>query len=194
MKGSDEEVKNLLIKGLIYIPALVIILLLLLTLEYIGMIIVILLKGCVEKFYYKRINDYLVFRKSGNEIRIHQSLSVKVKFNLLFKNNYKHDKVLFKIIKDITRSEENLESFLIKEKGKIFFTKTNEKMYKRLKKIEGKKIIKVSTNSDIKVKRQIIEKLSLMGLTTLITNLFNWKFWKYIIRKEKVVDYKIEIL
>lgn len=194
MNGSDEEVKNLLIKGLIYIPALVIILLLLLTLEYIGMIIVILLKGCVEKFYYKRINDYLVFRKSGNEIRIHQSLSVKVKFNLLFKNNYKHDKVLFKIIKDITRSEENLESFLIKEKGKIFFTKTNEKMYKRLKKIEGKKIIKVSTNSDIKVKRQIIEKLSLMGLTTLITNLFNWKFWKYIIRKEKVVDYKIEIL
>lgn len=194
MKGSYEEVKNLLIKGLIYIPALVIILLLLLTLEYIGMIIVILLKGCVEKFYYKRINDYLVFRKSGNEIRIHQSLSVKVKFNLLFKNNYKHDKVLFKIIKDITRSEENLESFLIKEKGKIFFTKTNEKMYKRLKKIEGKKIIKVSTNSDIKVKRQIIEKLSLMGLTTLITNLFNWKFWKYIIRKEKVVDYKIEIL
>ncbi|WP_302653769.1 hypothetical protein [uncultured Clostridium sp.] len=194
MKGSDEEVKNLLIKGLIYIPALVIILLLLLTLEYIGMIIVILLKGCVEKFYYERINDYLVFRKSGNEIRIHQSLSVKVKFNLLFKNNYKHGKVLFKIIKDITRSEENLESFLIKEKGKIFFTKTNEKMYKRLKKIEGKKIIKVSTNSDIKVKRQIIEKLSLMGLTTLITNLFNWKFWKYIIRKEKVVDYKIEIL
>ena len=194
MNGSDEEVKNLLIKGLIYIPALVIILLLLLTLEYIGMIIVILLKGFVEKFYYKRINDYLVFRKSGNEIRIHQSLSVKVKFNLLFKNNYKHDKVLFKIIKDITRSEENLESFLIKEKGKIFFTKTNEKMYKRLKKIEGKKIIKVSTNSDIKVKRQIIEKLSLMGLTTLITNLFNWKFWKYIIRKEKVVDYKIEIL
>lgn len=194
MKGSDEEVKNLLIKGLIYILALVIIILLLLTLEYIGMIIVILLKGCVEKFYYKRINDYLVFRKSGNEIRIHQSLSVKVKFNLLFKNNYKHDKVLFKIIKDITRSEENLESFLIKEKGKIFFTKTNEKMYKRLKKIEGKKIIKVSTNSDIKVKRQIIEKLSLMGLTTLITNLFNWKFWKYIIRKEKVVDYKIEIL
>lgn len=186
--------KNLLIKGLIYIPALVIILLLLLTLEYIGMIIVILLKGCVEKFYYERINDYLVFRKSGNEIRIHQSLSVKVKFNLLFKNNYKHGKVLFKIIKDITRSEENLESFLIKEKGKIFFTKTNEKMYKRLKKIEGKKIIKVSTNSDIKVKRQIIEKLSLMGLTTLITNLFNWKFWKYIIRKEKVVDYKIEIL
>lgn len=194
MNGSDEEVKNLLIKGLIYIPALVIILLLLLTLEYIGMIIVILLKGCVEKFYYERINDYLVFRKSGNEIRIHQSLSVKVKFNLLFKNNYKHGKVLFKIIKDITRSEENLESFLIKEKGKIFFTKTNEKMYKRLKKIEGKKIIKVSTNSDIKVKRQIIEKLSLMGLTTLITNLFNWKFWKYIIRKEKVVDYKIEIL
>ena len=194
MKGSDEEVKNLLIKGLIYIPALVIILLLLLTLEYIGMIIVILLKGCLEKFYYERINDYLVFRKSGNEIRIHQSLSVKVKFNLLFKNNYKHGKVLFKIIKDITRSEENLESFLIKEKGKIFFTKTNEKMYKRLKKIEGKKIIKVSTNSDIKVKRQIIEKLSLMGLTTLITNLFNWKFWKYIIRKEKVVDYKIEIL
>lgn len=194
MKGSDEEVKNLLIKGLIYIPALVIILLLLLTLEYIGMIIVILLKGVVEKFYYKRINDYLVFRKSGNEIRIHQSLSVKVKFNLLFKNNYKHDKVLFKIIKDITRSEENLESFLIKEKGKIFFTKTNEKMYKRLKKIEGKKIIKVSSNSDIKVKRQIIEKLSLMGLTTLITNLFNWKFWKYIIHKEKVVDYKIEIL
>ena len=194
MKGSDEEVKNLLIKGLIYIPALVIILLLLLTLEYIGMIIVILLKGCVEKFYYERINDYLVFRKSGNEIRIHQSLSVKVKFNLLYKNNYKHGKVLFKIIKDITRSEENLESFLIKEKGKIFFTKTNEKMYKRLKKIEGKKIIKVSTNSDIKVKRQIIEKLSLMGLTTLITNLFNWKFWKYIIRKEKVVDYKIEIL
>ena len=194
MKGNDEEVKNLLIKGLIYIPALVIILLLLLILEYIGMIIVILLKGFVEKFYYKRINDYLVFRKSENEIRIHQSLSVKVKFNLLFKNNYKHDKVLFKIIKDITRSEENLESFLIKEKGKIFFTKTNEKMYKRLKKIEGKKIIKVSTNSDIKVKRQIIEKLSLMGLTTLITNLFNWKFWKYIIRKEKVVDYKIEIL
>ena len=194
MKGNDEEVKNLLIKGLIYIPALVIILLLLLTLEYIGMIIVILLKGFVEKFYYKRINDYLVFRKSENEIRIHQSLSVKVKFNLLFKNNYKHGKVLFKIIKDITRSEENLESFLIKEKGKIFFTKTNEKMYKRLKKIEGKKIIKVSTNSDIKVKRQIIEKLSLMGLTTLITNLFNWKFWKYIIRKEKVVDYKIEIL
>lgn len=193
MKGGDEKVKKIFAIGLIYIILIIIIILLLLIL-YIVTTINILLTGFVEKFFYKRINDHLIFRESGNETRIHQSLSVKVKIKSLFKKNYKHDKVSFNVRKGIIRSEQNLKSVFAKEKRKIFFTRTNEQMYKRLKKMEEEKIIKLSTNSAVKVKQQIIEKISLLGLTTLIVNLFNWKFWRYIISKEKVVDYKIEIL
>lgn len=145
------------------------------------------------KIIFFRITDYLIVNRFTK--KIHQSIKLRKRISNNFKDNIK-PKNIIKLDKDILKSITELEDYFGKTKIKKFKVYTNEKMNKRLLKLQGQGIIKLKYISSKKntIKRQPIERIILLGIYTLIRNLFNKNYWEYVKVEEQMYTYEIIVI
>lgn len=147
-----------------------------------------------RKRAFKDINDIFTVTKIGKNRTITQMMNNKTYFHYALRNNFKNNRLsneLFSQLNDCTKlSYEEINKF----KGEILFVTTNDTMYNRLKKLEESKYIKLEVIQDAIETTQRFAKIDLVGLVTVLCNIFNKKFWQYINKKVLVGKYKITIL
>jgi len=161
---------------------------------YIIVILLILVEGCIfiNKKKLQRISEFLIFNKRNNRIEQHLSLTTFINFSK--KINFMNDDPTYSHIKEILRSKKELITFFKECKYDKVETITNQLMYEQLKDIENEEgIIKVSLKKEKKLKRQVLVKLSIMGIKTSIANVNNKSYRKFLLRKENVGRYVITI-
>lgn len=151
---------------------------------------VIVLK--IRRHHVIRINDFLIINKSKKTI--HQSIDIKT-FIMLSKNiNFKDNRPTEDIKNYVNQSRQELKEFFINCPYDVVYTTTNRFMERQLKILQNESIIKIEKCEDsTKIQPQILPKIMLMGIKTNIKNILNKRYWKRIIRKEKISKYKIFI-
>jgi len=142
------------------------------------------------KFKFIRVTKFLIIDKK--KLSIHQSLSkeIKLKFKHLDRFNEKN---LNEINREIINSIKDLKEYFDKTNIEEFTTNTNNTMVKQLKRLEKQGYINLERNGKTIIKKQVLEKLTFMGTYTLIVNLLNKEYWKYIFRDEEISKYRIII-
>lgn len=138
---------------------------------------------------YKHIGGFLTYSTRTNKIE--ENMNLKTYFKLSLKNNYNKRQVNRRIIKNITENKNDLIKFFSNTNIKSFNTNTNSTMISQLEKIEKNGLITICECKYIGKFKQIPEKLFLMGFNTVIINLFNTEFWKYIFKNEEISYCKI---
>lgn len=177
------------------------------------MIIVIFLTINIIK-YLERISTFLVLNTSPliielkrpfiridkNRKTLQQSLSRDEILNLSIKNNFTGYEPNSNVARKIIESKKEVEHYFQSTTFDKFETTTNEYFFNQLKKIEKKGIISIELKKDedgIEIpmvkKKQIIEKLGVMGIVTTIVNIANKNYWKYIRKEETLGVYIIRI-
>ncbi|WP_419749280.1 hypothetical protein [Terrisporobacter petrolearius] len=131
---------------------------------------------------------------------LQQSLSIDEIVSLSIKNNFTGNEPNSNVARKIIESKKKVEYYLQSTTFDEFETTTNEYFFNQLKKIEKKGIISVELKKDedgIEIpmvkKKQIIEKLGVMGIVTTIVNIANKNYWKYVRKEETLGVYIIRI-
>jgi flagellin-like protein len=145
-----------------------------------------------HKFLFKRINSMFTINRFTKEIG--QSVKMNLLLKLIFTDNYCKGRYSELLRSEKRKAIKDLEEYLVKTKVRKLKTTTNMSMYTSLKRIERKGIIQVNEIKSLGKKRQPNEKLVIYGGITLIKNLTNKKFWKFIFNEEDVSKYEILIL
>ncbi len=155
--------------------------------------VVIFVAGLGAELYVRittyKISDFLIL----NRKKIQQYISFKSALKQSISLNYYDNKVqnVNEIIND---SFEQMRKFIYETNMSKLYTSTNPIMERKLKKLEKENLIIIKKISiEPKYKRQILERLILMGLRTSLYNLFNTKYWKYIFKKVEVNKFEITI-
>lgn len=129
-----------------------------------------------------------------------QSISNEFRKKYHFKNNYDQEmKFLSKEFRSNLKFErdknlEDLRQFFILNRKKCFKIITHDGVLIKLRKFETEGIIIIKKIKDYGEKRQIIERIELVGFYTFKKNLLNESFRNYIKEKLHLAKYEIKVI
>lgn len=159
---------------------------------YLQILIIFTISLLICKLMIRRINNLLAYNKYTHTI--YESISIKEAISLNMQNNFKAKKYTTSMYKIIIAEKKTAEKFFKTTKIKKFRTNTNDEIKKILDEFEKKKLIKITKHEDNKICKQQLEKLFLCGIVTIIANLKNKDFWKFVNREENTKTYEIDII
>ena len=129
-----------------------------------------------------------------------QSISNEFRKKYHFKNNYDQEKkfiskeFLSNLKFERDKNLEDLRQFLILNRKKCFKIKTHDGILIKLRKFETDGIIIIKIIKDYGEKRQIIERIGLVGFYTFKKNLGNESFRDHIKKEIHLAKYEIKVL
>lgn len=155
------------------------------------LILFCIIKKIIEFIGFKRINSMFTIKRRNKSIG--QSIKLSLFIKLLFRDNYCNGRFSRFLMSEKLKAMKEMESFINKTKYKKLKTRTNDEILKNLKKFEKKGLISIMVSKEIGIKKQPFEKLFIYGGVTLIKNITNHKYWKFIFKDEHIAKYEIII-